>query len=103
MLNLRSEKGGREREERGEKKEGGGSKKEKRKERLGSVRLQRRTRLFVCVRPSYVEQKRVLRRPMCRTHFFTGGWFFLEDMFNKCLKCSNVNNVRVTCEQSTLV
>lgn len=44
-----------EREERGEKKEGG-SKKEKRKERLGSVRLQRRTRLFVCVRPFYVEQ-----------------------------------------------
>lgn len=37
VLNLRSEKGGREREERGEK--GEGSKKEKRRERLGSVRL----------------------------------------------------------------
>lgn len=71
MLNLRSEKGGREREERGGKKGREGSKKEKRKERLGSVRLQRRTRLFVCVRPSYVEQKRGLRRPMCRTHLFT--------------------------------
>lgn len=28
--------------------------------------------------------------------------FFWEDMFNKCLKCSNVNNVRVTYEQLTL-